>query len=214
MHFVPIFIFLLVQSSIWSEPGIPPYPAPRPGEVYTSPAFSEYVPDALNVGEKAPLLELKKLKENSFFRLDKALGNKPIVLIFGSYTCPVFRGQIRELLAIGKTFSDRYDFYFVYLREAHPDSRLYLKENGSEFLKTILQTETVEEREDIALKTKETFQIEIPILIDDNLKMAHKSYAAWPVRFVIISSGGLIRFKGRMGPHGFWPDELRQALLN
>ena len=213
MQFITVLILLLVQSSIFCESGIPPYPAPRPGEVYTSPAFSEYVPDGLSVGEKAPPLELKKIKQNSFFVLDKALGKKPVVLIFGSYTCPVFRGQIRELLAIEKTFSNRYDFYFVYLQEAHPDSILYIKEKGAEFLKTIAQTESVEEREIIALKTQETFQIEMPILIDDNLQTAHRSYAAWPVGFVIISPDGLIRFKGGMGPHGFWPNELRQALL-
>lgn len=48
MRFFLFFIFLLFQSAIWSESAIPPYPAPRPGEITTSPAFSEYVSDTLN----------------------------------------------------------------------------------------------------------------------------------------------------------------------
>lgn len=43
-------------------------------------------PDALKVGEKAPVFELKSLDGKSEFNLADYRGKKPVVLIFGSYT--------------------------------------------------------------------------------------------------------------------------------
>lgn len=47
-------------------------------------------------------------------------GNRPLVVNFCSWTCPVFRARVGEFLSIVQEFSDVADFLTVYIDEAHP----------------------------------------------------------------------------------------------
>src|SRR5262249_50882732 len=44
---------------------------------------------------------------------------KPVVLLFGSYTCPKLRSSASELRRIAAQFHDGADFRLVYINEAH-----------------------------------------------------------------------------------------------
>ena len=46
--------------------------------------------------------------------------NRPLVVNFCSWTCPVFRARVDEFLSIANEFSDIADFLAVYIEEAHP----------------------------------------------------------------------------------------------
>lgn len=52
--------------------------------------------------------------------LDLVQDGRPLVVIFGSCTCPVFMNRIPEICAIMDDFGDVADFSFVYVQEAHP----------------------------------------------------------------------------------------------
>ena len=52
--------------------------------------------------------------------LSKVVGDKPIVLIFGNFTCGPFRSQSGNIEKLTKRYQDRAHFYLVYVREAHP----------------------------------------------------------------------------------------------
>jgi hypothetical protein len=58
----------------------------RPGEVNTPPARGERKPDTLKVGDLAPDFTLTDLTGKNTFTLSHYRGQKPVVLIFGSYT--------------------------------------------------------------------------------------------------------------------------------
>ena len=45
-----------------------------------------------------------------------------------------------------KTYKDNAEFFLVYIREAHPDSVLFVVNDGKEELKKITQTKTIIER--------------------------------------------------------------------
>lgn len=46
--------------------------------------------------------------------------NRPLVVNFCSWTCPVFRARVDEFLSIAREFTDVADFLTVYIEEAHP----------------------------------------------------------------------------------------------
>lgn len=49
-------------------------------------------------------------------------GNRPLVVNFCSWTCPVFRAKVDEFLSTVQEFSDVADFLIVYIDEAHPSN--------------------------------------------------------------------------------------------
>lgn len=55
---------------------------------------------------------------SSLFAL--ARSNRPLVLNFGSCTCPIFTYQLSKFRAIVEEFEDVADFVLVYIEEAHP----------------------------------------------------------------------------------------------
>ena len=56
------------------------------GEVNTPPAPGERIQDTIKVGDTAPDFTLPRLKEAGAVKLSSYQGQKPVVLIFGSYT--------------------------------------------------------------------------------------------------------------------------------
>ena len=52
--------------------------------------------------------------------LDFARERRPLVVNFGSCTCPVFMERLREFSDIMTEFSDIADFLVIYISEAHP----------------------------------------------------------------------------------------------
>lgn len=58
---------------------------------------------------------------NRYHRLlDFAKGSRPLVLNFGSSTCPVFMEMLKRYRQLKDQFSDIADFAVVYIEEAHP----------------------------------------------------------------------------------------------
>ena len=52
--------------------------------------------------------------------LDFAKGNRPLVVNFGSYSCPVFTEKLAQFEVLVQKYSDVADFVVVYIEEAHP----------------------------------------------------------------------------------------------
>lgn len=203
-------LIVLFSLTAFSE-GLPPMPPLKPGEHLTPPAHEEYFKDALKVGVAAPQFSLPAMVEPTDITLSSFKGT-PIVLIFGSYTCPVFRGQVQEIYSLYEKYKDKYVFLFVYIREAHPGSKVFIMKDGQEVLEVIHQTQSVEERRVRALQTAETFGLEWPTLIEKEDRAVTQTYAGWPVRFVVLNESQQVVYKGGMGPFGFWAKDLAEWL--
>ena len=111
-----------------------------------------------------------------------------------------------------QAYKDRVEFLLVYIREAHPDSELYTAQGGEEKLLTIAQTDTLEERIDVAQLCVNTLRISCPTVIDRSDNAANVAYAGWPDRFVVVDVDGRIGYIGEQGPKGFKPEEVEQWL--
>lgn len=163
----------------------------REGEVIAKAAREERHPDKLRVGDEAPDFALADTAGKNEFQLSAYRG-KPVVLMFGSLTCPPFRRRIQDVDKLYEEYKDGVEFRFIYIREAHPDSVLFVKEDGAEKLQKIEQTDTLDQRVQTAKVCTETLRIDIPVVVDRADNAVNKTYAGWPIRLVIVDPEGKI----------------------
>jgi thiol-disulfide isomerase/thioredoxin len=182
------------------------------GQIITRPAKDERYHDTLQAGDAAPDFTLPDQNAKSEVRLSSFRGKKPVVLIFGSYTCPPFRREIVELEELYQDYKDRALFLLVYIREAHPDSVLRVLKNGEEVLRKIEQTNTLEERREVAQQCTAYLKLSMPTLIDKPDNKVNAAYAAWPNRLAIVDVDGKLAYYSRRGPAGFKPQEIEAWL--
>ena len=71
-------------------------------------------------GERAPDFVLTDLQGEPQ-ELNELIGTQPIVLQFGSYTCPVFRYRRFDMQPLREKYEDQVTFLVVYTQEAHPN---------------------------------------------------------------------------------------------
>lgn len=188
-------------------------PTPRrQGEVNAPPAQGERYPDKLKVGDTAPDFTLPRADGAGEITLSEYQEGKPVVLVFGSLTCPPFRARMLEFDPIYQKHKERVRFLMVYTREAHPESTIYINKDGKEVLQKIEQTDRMDERTEHARVCGPTLKFTFPTVVDKADNKVNEAYSGWPSRFVVIDAGGRIAFDGGPGPAGFQPSELDEWL--
>ena len=166
---------------------------------------------ALAVGQEAPDFDLPTRDGKARVRLSSLRHTKPVVLVFGSYTCPPFRKEMPAINEVYKQNADRVAFYFVYIEEAHASDVWPLQSNAKE--KIVYSNATgLAERTAVANTCAKSMKIEFPMLVDDMGGSTDKGYTAWPTRIYVVGTDGKIVFKSRPGPFGFEAAPLRAAL--
>lgn len=151
----------------------------------------------LRDGEVAPDFALQDIEGTNTVKLADLKG-KPVVLIFGSCTCPPFVASLPATEKLYAQYQDRVHFRLIYIREAHPtDGRVI---PGNQFV--VPSPKTIEERRDIARKFAQRIKVSMPILVDAADDQVSKTYACWPNRMVILDAQGNIADKGVAAPGG------------
>ena len=101
----------------------------------------------------------------------------------------------------------------VYIREAHPDSLLYVPgENGEKKLAVIPQTASSIERLKNLQQCASLLGLTFPAVIDSDDNVVNRAYAAWPDRLYVVDTDGKIAYKGGPGPAGFRVTDLEAWL--
>ena len=113
---------------------------------------------------------------------------------------------------IYQEYKDRAEFLLVYIREAHPDSVLFIAKDGTESLETILQTDDLASRSANAQVCLETLKLSFPSVVDRDDNAVNQAYSGWPDRFAIVGTDGRIAYYGKEGPAGFKPNEVEEWL--
>ena len=165
----------------------------------------------LEVGHVAPDFDLPTRDGASRVRLSALRGTRPVVLAFGSYTCPPFR---REMPAVGRVYDsyrDRADFFFIYIEEAHAHDVWPLASNARDSVMYGTAKDAAERTGVASLCTK-ALRIGLPTLVDDMANSTAEAYAAWPTRLYVVDPDGRIAYKSRPGPFGFEASGLADAL--
>ncbi len=162
--------------------------------------------------ETAPDFTLKTNDGKSEITLSKQLGPKPLVLIFGNFTCGPFRSQAGNFEKLHRRYADRANFLMVYVREAHPTDGWRMESNDRVGVATAQPT-TYAERAAVAQRCGKLLGLGFPLLVDTINDAVGGRYSGMPGRFYIIDREGKIAFKNGRGPYGFKPDELEQSLI-
>ena len=78
---------------------------------------------------EAPDFTLDSFDGKSQVTLSKLVGAKPVVLVFGNFTCGPFRSHSGSLYVLSQRYKERANFLAVYTRESHPIGGWELPDN-------------------------------------------------------------------------------------
>jgi hypothetical protein len=138
-------------------------------------------------------------------------GKKPVVLVFGTYTCPAFRAQFNAIRGLSDMYRKEVEFLLIYVREAHPTDGLQMEQNVEEGI-LLPSPKSLEEKQGHALMCVRDLNIKFTALVDNMDNKVEQAYTAWPIRLYLVGKDGRIAWKGKPGPDGFLPAELAVAI--
>ena len=164
-----------------------------------------------NVDEPAPDFTLTTV-DGSTVTLSEEVGEKPIVLIFGNFTCGPFRSQAGNIEKLYERYQDRAKFFLVYVREAHPSDGWWMTSNQRVGI-DVAQPVDNAERRSVAATCQSHLDLKLPFLVDNVDDQVGATYSGMPNRLYLIDNQGQIAFKNGRGPFGFHPRQLEQALI-
>ena len=163
------------------------------------------------VGTPAPDFTLPALAGQNV-TLHEEVGEKPIVLVFGNFTCGPFRSQAGNLEKLYERYQDRAKFYLIYVREAHPSDGWWMLSNQHAGI-DLAQPTSHMERKAVASKCQQHLDLEMPFLVDDVDDRVGTIYSGMPNRLYLLDLQGKVVFKNARGPFGFHTRQLEQALV-
>ncbi len=154
-------------------------------------------------GDRAPDFEAEWLSQNGERTGETVqlagLEGQPVALLFGNYTCPVYRGQIVRFNEIYEELRDRFQFLNIYTREAHPVDGWRLEINDCQGFE-YGQPRTADQRANIVKTCQARHKIEIPLALDSMDDEIEKLYSGVPERLYIIDERGIVTYRSGRGP--------------
>jgi tetratricopeptide (TPR) repeat protein len=159
----------------------------------------------------APSFDLPEVGTKRRVRLIDFRGRAPVVLVFGSYSCPNFRASADALNTLFQRYGRQAPFFLVYIREAHAAGDWQSTRNVREGV-AVAPALTMEDKEDHAVMCTRKLHLKFPALVDTTDGSAEAAYAAWPSRAFVIGPDGRVRYSTRLTQQDFHAEEMERAL--
>jgi hypothetical protein len=157
------------------------------------------------VGVPVPSFSLADL-EGRVVTLESLRG-KPLVIEFGSLSCPMFRGKVDPFRELAETFGDRVHWVVIYTREAHaagtPRVAMINPVVGIE----IAEHTTFAERVASALRLAEDLDLSRTLLVDDLDDSVTRAFGGFP------NWGFLLDAEGNLVARQVWSDPAQIGRL-
>ncbi|WP_428940495.1 deiodinase-like protein [Fontivita pretiosa] len=174
-------------------------PGPTTGSAQADSA-EEAAPSALappdprepDLGRVAPDFTLSKL-DGSIVQLSSLYRERPVLLVFGSFSSPTFRQRAPGLEQIRREFSGRLNLLLVYTREHHPVGQWEVDRNTEEGI-AVEQPAEPEARAALARRARAALRLSVPIVIDtmdDAVSGLYSAREGCPA-FLIARDGTLV----------------------
>ncbi len=118
-------------------------------------------------------------------------------------------------------YHDRVQFLVIYIREAHPVDGwwlggglmgLMLRLGRYKAATDVYDPQTIEERRAVAGRCETTLSYGIQTYVDEIDDAVNQVYAALPTRLYLIGTDGRVAYAGGLGPWGFKPAVLKDAI--
>jgi tetratricopeptide (TPR) repeat protein len=161
--------------------------------------------------EPAPDFSLPALAGGKNISLSGFRGKSPVVLVFGSYSCPNFRGAAASLRDLQKRFGGEAPFLLVYIREAHTAETWESGRNSRDGVRIQPAANLAEKREHATLCMRE-LHLAFPAVVDGMDGAVEKAYSAWPSLAVIVGKDGRVVYTTRLTELDYRAENMQSAL--
>lgn len=135
-------------------------------------------------GDTVPPFALATTDGRCFSTADLRQGGRPVVVVFGSRTCPVTESAIPGLKALHARHKASFRFVLVQVREAHPGA-------------AIPQPHTAPEKRARAIVLQAHHNVPFEVAIDDLDGTWHRALGARPNSAFVIDPQGVILFRAQ-----------------
>ncbi len=156
-------------------------------------------------GEAAPAFELTNLTGETVTL--ESLRGRPVVVEFGSYTCPVFRRQVEPVEQLRRHFGDDVHWVLIYTKEAHPTDGWVAPVNTRQGIE-VPQHVSFEKRMETARLCRDAMTLKVNVLVDGLDNKITEAYAGHPNRGYVVDA------EGKVVSRQAWidPQETRRVL--
>lgn len=159
--------------------------------------------NAPQVGETAPETRLFDPESVKEIDLSSLFAGKPVVLIFGSWSCTTTSLYAEDYGDLYRRFHGVADFYFIYLREAHPEGGfqpILESDMAKVVIPSIPDPEVLPGRCRLAEQFRDKKHLPMRFLVDSMDDNAAVLWGAWPARLFVIDAEGRVIYSGGQGP--------------
>ncbi len=213
-------LFLFVSTCCFSQPVLKPsiglanLPADTDSVSYIPWYLGSFYSSGLTPGDTAADFKFYSLGGDSIQLSQWLSSGKPVLLIAGSYTCPVFRNKVGSINNVVNLFGNLINIAVIYTLEAHPliDTSVYfgyVQTGNQNINEGILyrQPLTYGERKDVVIDMLNDINILAPVFIDGPGNNWWQYYGPAPNNAYLIDTNGLVFSK-----HG-WYDKFPDNII-
>ncbi|REJ85241.1 MAG: T9SS C-terminal target domain-containing protein [Bacteroidetes bacterium] len=209
-----LFISAICHAQLRTSIGIGPLPADNEPVCPVQIFGGGFNTSGYQETDTVPDFTLYDLNGDSMNLSSTLNSGKPILLIAGSYTCPVFRNKIASINNVVNTYDTLISVFVVYTLEAHPDVDISVysgnvNPTSGNIAAGILyrQPTTYGERKLIAQDLLDSMAINARVLIDGPCNNWWLNYGPAPNNAYLIRPDGVVFAK-----HG-WYDKSPENIL-
>jgi tetratricopeptide (TPR) repeat protein len=163
------------------------------------------------LNDSAPEFSLPQAGSGKMVRLREFRGKTPVVVVFGSYTCPNFRAAAEPLRNLYRRYGERVPFLLIYIREAHDASNWQSTRNEREKI-SLPPAKTFADKESNSMLCSRKLHLPFPTLVDGMDGAVEAAYQAWPSRVFIIGGDGKILYRSQLTEFDFHEEEMEAVL--
>ncbi len=159
----------------------------------------------------APDFQLPRADGSQAVSLSSYRGKSPLVIVFGSYTCPNFRDAADSLKSMQARFGAQIPFLLVYIREAHSNADWRSTRNQSTG-QMLPPAASIGEKQEHAQMCSRQLHLPFPAVVDGMDNAVESAYSAWPSRAFIISAEGRVVYRTGLTELDFHPEQMAAVL--